>query len=84
MVRHRRDALVGHPLVVPAAVPRRVRVVPSVRRVGQEGLAEVLYVGSERQQLAGAVGLVQHRLLPDGSVTGCGSAKPRTPRRVPK
>src|SRR6266487_2935516 len=45
-----RHALVGHPLVEPSGIPRGVRVVPAVRRVWQEGLAQVAHLGPEGAQ----------------------------------
>jgi hypothetical protein len=62
VIGHGRHALVGHPLVVPTGVPGGVRVIPSVRRVWQEGLAEVRNFRPERQKLSRAVGLLPHVL----------------------
>ena len=60
VIRHRRHALVRHPAVVLAGVPRGVRVGPAVRGVGQERLSEILDIGAEGQQEARAVGLMPH------------------------
>ena len=62
VVGHRLDALVGHPLVVAPAVPGRMPVVPAVRRVGQEHLADVRHLGPERQEYVVAVRLVPDRV----------------------
>ena len=61
-VRHRGGALGRHPLVVAPAREHRVRGVPVVGQVLDEGQAEVGVVGAERQHVLRAVGLVEHRL----------------------
>jgi hypothetical protein len=63
-VRHRRRALVRHPLIVAAAVPRAVRRGPVVRQVLQKLQAEIRRSRTERQHFADTAEprLMPHRL----------------------
>jgi len=61
VICHRRHTLVRHPLIEAPFVPRAMTVGPAVRWIGQERLTEILHVGTERQQVAVAVGLKPHR-----------------------
>ena len=61
-VRHGGSPLVRDPLVVLAAVPRRLRVGPAVRCVFEELHSHVVCGRVERQHVTGAIRLEPHRL----------------------